>query len=1152
MANIKRHIIFPHTKRTGDISPEELLEGEIAIKTKDGEEKIVTKTSPTTVITISDDNFNTRKYVSLSGDNKITGTIEIGSNGKLLVSGDTVMSNMKADVIETNTLVASNIPSLSNISSVVISSAAPTDLNASLWVNPELGVMNPSNELSSIEKEVSELRTLVDKHEFAFDYGIVAGGIDNSTKLAMIKASEPIAPDVVTSTTSSAKTNMLSADPDNLVYPEYPNFSFPNSKHISIKSAKFATVTANTTDLIQGELIWCYDINKLYILSKNNELKLVGGNSGSGGGGLDLDAIDKLSTIGFISPNGQTFRVKVSNLGELIIYKKENDIAQISPTAAGTTKDGWEYATALFLPKLYINEIYCGGITSSEHDYNYCSHNFVELSNLTDSDITLSGLSLQYGTNGTDWQVLPLWGTIKAGSTFVVRGAQCSVMDANTTRIKVKTYDMEWYDSTGALIRFNNTKAKFLLTCGNNVCPTATPYYKVTDGDSSSILLINGYIDMVGLNKENPTDVDKIDNSEENPYQYMNGNRIFTKYYTMDPVSQATKGYGKRDNSKDWYFVELDKDVIPNVSSYTPMASFENKNIFFNKSKLDDTKPNMVSVTFGIQATAPNATRCFNWISVGYYDEFIAYRLSSDTEWIKVESFKDETGIRKYYNRIRSESTDGTPFTVHKAIISNLSAGTYEYYIYRSDSNYHSENRQFTVKDESEVSSEFTFVQVSDQQGFNRDEYQVWKKTSDYIKENVSQSLFTINTGDMTQNGNRINEWIDYFDGRESLSRIEEMTTVGNNDLCPVNLYKLGTGEDNSKLNPKNMSFFYTYEIDEANPPIFTVEGKDIFIDSLYSFNYGNTHFMCVNSELTSNAETGVYGLSSGTQLYDYISGWCETDITKNSSKTWKVAYCHEMPFTIITQEAKNAYYYNGVEYSSGKERSGSHMNTMNTSDKMHYWFSRFCQTHGIRLVIGGHKHTYSATYPLKETIVNDSIVSMKPTIQVTLDDLKTLYTSACTGLYQETDGVLSGYSYPSTWKDNSAVEELKHFCTFELVDKITAPVYVMCQATGYKHTSNKELPAPNIPWLREYFPATVTIKSQKSVTAKVNKNQKYPFYIIWKITPTEITGKVCKLANIFDSDGLFNINLQQTLSPNAIGGNGTENGGNNIIEIKI
>ena len=66
---------------------------------------------------------------------------------------------------------------------------------------------------------------------------------------------------------------------------------------------------------------------------------------------------------------------------------------------------------------------------------------------------------------------------------------------------------------------------------------------------------------------------------------------------------------------------------------------------------------------------------------------------------------------------------------------------------------------------------------------------------------------------------------------------VEEMVTVGNNDLCPANMYVLGNGGDSSKINPSNMSFFYTFEMDETNPPVFTIENKEVFIDSLYSFN---------------------------------------------------------------------------------------------------------------------------------------------------------------------------------------------------------------------------------------------------------------------------------------------------------------------------
>ena len=94
-----------------------------------------------------------------------------------------------------------------------------------------------------------------------------------------------------------------------------------------------------------------------------------------------------------------------------------------------------------------------------------------------------------------------------------------------------------------------------------------------------------------------------------------------------------------------------------------------------------------------------------------------------------------------------------------------------------------------------------------------------------------------------------------------------------------------------------------------------------------------------------------------------------------------------------------------------------------------------------------------------------------------------------------------------------------------------TSPVvYAMSQATGYKHTSNKELPSPGIPWLRYYFPCTVdggASPTQKQLEGpSANKYQKFPFYTVWDITPTTITGNVRKVYGAFNDGGKFDINV--------------------------
>lgn len=1022
---------------------------------------------------------------------------------------------------------AANESKIVDGSNIITSKTPP--LNTDDYWADELDKSLPqyvNEDLQSIVSAVKALQESVKRYEYMFNNQMSSGDFKNNAAdvITAIAAEEP-----------GTNGDVVTTDEE---FPDYALDVTPNVKHLCIKSGKYSDLIENADKFLNNELLWCADNRRLYIKSEGNLIWL---NRATGGGdvpdapstgGMTLEDLDKLETIGFVAPSGQTYRVKVNNEGKLVVYMKELDTPQPEPSGAQTDSNGWEYVTSLYLQKLYINSLYCGGLTADEHSYNQCSHNFVELSNLTNADINLNGLSLQYSSSGTDWQVLPLEGVIRKGSTFLIRGAQCSVMDANTTRIKVKTYDMEWYDKNGKLIKFDSTKAKFYLTWGKDASKVANPY-----ASTNPISISKGYIDLVGLNKENATTVDKIDASEKNPYQYLNTGKLFTKYYSMDPVSQATKALDKRDNANDWYFVDLSKDVIPMIEEYTPKASFENKDIFYNKTTIDIDKPNYITCTFGIQATAPNATRCFNWISQEYHDEFIWYRKQGESEWIKIESFKNETGYRAHYNRIRSEFTDGTPFVSHKVIIKNLSAGTYEYKVGRDDK-YISDIKTFIIE---ENPTSFSFLQTSDQQGFRWDEYQIWNKAAKYIKDN-HEFNFVVNTGDLTQNGNRLNEWLDYYNAREnSFDGIEEMTVIGNNDLCPQNVYQLGDGGDVSKINSINMSYFYTYEMDERNLPIFEIEGKEIFVDSLYSFNYGNTHFICVNSEIGDKTEQFVYGLSKSGQVYEKMKGWCEKDMELNTKQTWNIAVMHELPFTILTQYSVNQFYWNKVE-SDKPSRSGSRIN-YNTTAGNEYWFSKFCQEHNVRLAIGGHKHTYAATLPILENPENN----MKPIIQVTQEMLETMFNGATHLALDET----TGNYFPNTWIGNESMDTERHLCKFELVDKITAPIYITNQATGYKHTSNKELPSARVPWDYYYFPCSSVITNKDTVKDTVNAGQLYPFYTVYDITENEIRCTTKKINNLFTGKGKFNVNMPNSNAPEAIGGNGQINDGNDIIVIK-
>lgn len=861
----------------------------------------------------------------------------------------------------------------------------------------------------------------------------------------------------------------------------------------------------------------------------------------------------------FISPNGTDYLLKVDDNGKLYTEPADGVTGETATRAASYLPDGAETASLISFnggSKLYINEVYCGGEDADENTINYASHNFVELSNLTLEDLELEGLSLQYTEDGKDWKVLPLKGVIKQGSTFLIRGAQCSNLKSPTTKIHVDKFDMEWRQSNGELIKFSTESAKFYLMIGTQQYGSVNPY-----GDSNVNTDAFGYIDLVGLQgTKSPGGFEK------DPYKANGGlknTRLFKKYYAMDPVKQATKAIDKRNNANDWNYVDLTKEdgeVIPSIEVFTPRASSEGKNIFYNKTGLNPEKPSMITCSFGIQATdsGAGATRCFNWLTGRMADKYIWIKAKAASDWGEAhETFRADDGRSSwnhdFYNQIIKEYSNKTVIIVNKFIMSGLTAGTYEYVAGTSkadgspDFEHCTDIRSFAVKSTSDCGS-FRFVQTSDQQGFNWDEYRVWNAASKTIMKESGDTLdFMVNTGDMTQNGNRLGEWLDYFDAKcPEMNNIIEMATIGNNDLSLNDLTKIARGEDYEKLWHENMKFFYTFEYDESNLPVFELSGVSYFIPSLYSFNYGKVHFLCMNTEIKANTETKPdgYGFATSGNFYPLIKTWCENDIEANKSgKDWLLAYCHEMPFTILTPDAIHP-----LSTKRKTTRNGGCNANENVPASLQYWFSEFCQTHNIPLVFGGHKHTQATSYPLIENVSyeNDvrTVKSMQPIIVVDsttlaeFDDATSL--SHGEGTVEGKDGASYAFSgdYPNTWFEGGAIKDayknMATLATFKMKSDVTGDtkpvVYAMSQATGYKHTSNKELPSPNLPWLRYYFPCEVKGGANPTQSQlegpTVNNYQKFPFYTVWDITPTTITGNVRKVYGAFNDSGKFDINI--------------------------
>lgn len=707
--------------------------------------------------------------------------------------------------------------------------------------------------IESLQEAVRLLSTEVNSIKLLRTNGVVAGTVSDSVRVYLANSSDPVKPETSLDDELEEDSSSSTIAPDysdlEEVEPEYEDCEEPNVPHISIKMGTYSQLQAYIKNFIPGELLWCTNKRKLYIYI-NGSLVVVAGGSATDdddddntGGSTDMDTdeilklinnqLQQVESIGFI-PVGSTepkYTVKVSKEGTLLCYDKTLDNWQPIPD------ENYYFADSVSHSGLLINSFYLGG-DGDEHSYQPCSHNYVELSNVwmksktaVQKDINLNGFYLLYLNKAAgQWKALPLWGTIKANSTFVIRGAQCSVMDANTTVIKVKNYDMVWETSVGTdndgnniyePIKFSQDDAVFYLAWSDPANPGK--FYTMDSADNSVLLsefptdankLIDvekggcalGYIDLESFNNSTIC--------EKKTYMLPDGvsakDMLFRRWYPMDPVGQSNPDDGLTAHSNIKYLTATYlngsnwDNKIP-LEEWTPKASWEGKSMSETRSLFLEDKPNTLTITFGRQGSDDSpesngdgyknnkgigAYRGFCWNSVGYYDEYLWIRKVGDTEWEKVESFRDDmvyfdsrtsngiqllTNVKKdgkkykdasiytlftwpdtitsdsnyeskylgYFTRNRWESSYGQVMTNHKVVLAGLKEGAYEYKVVRGideNSTYQSKVRNFYVHKDLDLKN-FSFVHTTDQQAVTWEEWETWVLTARMMKKQYMKDV---------------------------------------------------------------------------------------------------------------------------------------------------------------------------------------------------------------------------------------------------------------------------------------------------------------------------------------------------------------------------------------------------------------------------
>lgn len=989
-----------------------------------------------------------------------------------------------------------------------------------LWLDTGDGVtLDSSNieELNKIKEALKDIYSNMGIINKIILHGAVAGNSTSSARQMIMNTATPLKP-------TEIKDDPKVED-DGSIKPNKYGIE-PTVNHISIKMDTASNFSRNRQNLIDGELLYYTDRKKI-ALYKDGKFVIVSSiDSGSGSGsgsGISVEDLyaTELTHLKFTDGDKQ-YLVSVDKSGKVSVRNISNKV-----TSVGNPESSWKvYVNHL----LCINSVYCGGENNTK---GVCSHSFVELANASDDDINLNGLMLLYtdgelygeGHEGFKWKTLRLDGIIKAGSTYLVRGAQCN--DDKSAFIDVNTYDQIW-EENGKPVGFNQEHSSFYLC----VCDVehnwvydaqGQPLHK---GDLKSPwnkqFTYQGYIDSCGFGTGSVYEGKStfLVNSKDNV-----NDCVYVRWFMLEPSKQGNKAYGSRNTTALWTYINVNTQTqyTGNVPMYyytdnikqrfTPKASWEGKNFFTNKTSFDPFKPNALRCTFGIQATHDKsatqklASRCFNWVSVGYYDEYLQYRKKGATEWTKVRSItkgakENSEAINKFidhYNRLRWRTPSGTWVTSHKVILHELlSEGDWEYQVCRyNNESYKSKIYTTTVKTSQDVQAHgFTFIQETDQQGFSWADYRPWHRSAGVIA--TEQFDFLVNTGDIAQNGNRENEWLDYYEALDiHIPNKTEMFTIGNNDLCSEHPALLTNGEDaTSKFNHINVLRYFTFELDPNNDYSFEWNGNKYPLYSLYSYNYGPYHFVCLNSE-TAEASSktynnGIADASFAQAANAKIETWLLKDLGVNDTAQHDFkhvfVYMHEMPFTMVTWQ-----------FMGGKSgREGSHLNTYNSNGK--YRFSRLFKRLGIRMIFGGHKHTYTLSKPIYDA----------PEGYIT-DQNKA---STAVDLFGDVDDKLSRIPVIQVTRAQD-INKNNKWARYELVDKITAPTYVMSQATGYKLVSNKEQPSGDqfqIPWLLSYFKAVTNATSPTE-----NKKQHYPMYIKYTVNLNSIVVEAKQIHGVWD-----------------------------------
>ena len=765
-------------------------------------------------------------------------------------------------------------------------------------------------------------------------------------------------------------------------------------KHVRIKIG----IQPNLRQLQEGELAYCTDTGNLYIGARLNPLQakvsnvLIGGNSSGEGGSSSSNVTAQY--IELLDDKQKKYRVMMGEDGQVKVRESSYYIAPTPKPSDAPNFVG-----------LIINRYYGGGLKNNGQ--SPVSHGFIELYNNNSSKVTmnLNGLSIYYKTIADPiWRQLKLKGYLPYQHSYLIRCAQHNNPDNSTCRLHIDKFDQDWSEQV-----LSDESCMIYLAVGTDALSIANPFKLPTTGKK-----MEGYIDLMACSSEN---------IETTLTAFEDENATTTKF----------KGYYRRYLNNDTGIQRIDfQDTDISYNDYEPVnyrtcdvSIYRPKHfddgawgVYYNKLKLNESIPNMVNIQFG----KTWSTRTFTWETKIVDEGYLRYRKVGQAKWKYLDSEREIV----YH--------PDQDCTIHRLVVKNLESGTYEYQV--GLEGMWSDLANFEVKEYTGSQSEhIKFLQISDQQGWYESEYQAWRWASKFIENNESEEDwdFSLNTGDISQNGLRPFEWRYYYKYTNINKEKPHMLVCGNNDLAENKIYSYG---------------FKYYDTQEEEADVnANIQGNKPYA-SCHSHDLGFVHFVVMNSNTAEDSDLMV-------KQFCWIKQDVEQARAREIPPRWFVLIAHHGALTVCRMK--------GVQQ-----------------------MIPFVEDIGFDVVICGHHHTYSRSKPIKMNIRSqvEEIIGGD------------LYRNA-TGDGSKINNAVYSIGYLEAFRDKNNNPAPPKGCTADqttqegangniasetnYVNYKNGTYWIMCQATGFKLKSNKDLEKNPIPWwygwqgAHPYLPTYIT-----------------------------------------------------------------------------